>query len=235
MARTGCEEHEVCRRSPSTGREGGWTWVTTPDSQGQPSGTSGEREQGVTSFAAHFLASALTALKGVRSCTGPWVTGEEQILGLKSWEMLLQLLASHHQSLTYMKQLRGPKMFSRRGHWKSICWQETGHIFLMFPLLAFSPSRATAARKGQGTGRTVQLPCSCQCLLHLAAAATWWSLVLLRDGSPGCRRPPNLGGPGAKLQVPTAAGRAERAAQREMDRLPGQHHHSCWRKPLGNA
>lgn len=100
MARTGCEEHEVCGRSPSTGREGDWTWVTMPDSQGQPSGMSGEREQGVTSFTAHFLASALTALKGVRSCTGPWVTGEEQILGLKSWEMLLQLLASHCQSQT---------------------------------------------------------------------------------------------------------------------------------------
>jgi len=100
--------------------------------------------------------------------------------------MFLQLLASHRQSQTTLHEAAAwaKNAFQKRALEKHLLAGACGHIFLRFPLLARSPSRALGVVKGQGTGKTVWLPHSCRCLLHLTAAATWWSLVLLPDGSP---------------------------------------------------
>ena len=79
------------------------------------------------------------------------MTGAEQILGLKSWEMLLQLLASHRQSQATLDEAVAwaKNVFQKRALEKHLLAGDCGHIFLMFPLLAFLPSRALAAMEGR--------------------------------------------------------------------------------------
>lgn len=103
------------------------------------------------------------------SCPAPPVTGAEQILSVKNWGMLLQLLASHHQSQTtlYEAAAWAKNLFQKRALEKHLLVGDCGHIFLIFLLLAFCPCRALAAVEGQGMGRTLT-PYSCQCLLQLA-------------------------------------------------------------------
>lgn len=115
--------------------------------------------------------SGQAALKGMSSYPAPPVTGAEQILGVKNWGMLLQLLASHHQSHTtlYEAVAWAKNIFQKRALEKRLLvGEDCGHTFLVFLLLTCSPHRALAAVEGQGMGRALWLPCSCQCLLHPA-------------------------------------------------------------------
>lgn len=75
------------------------------------------------------------------SCTGPPVPAAEQILGVKGGGMLLQLLASHHQSQStlYEAVAWAKNVFQKRALEKHLLVGDCGHIFLMFPLLIVSP------------------------------------------------------------------------------------------------
>lgn len=85
--------------------------------------------------------------------------------------MPLQLPAWLHPP--HVKRLHGPKMLSRRGHWKSTRYREAephlpGAPLPGAPLLACCPLRALAAMQGQDTGHHTSCCLLLVCVLYPA-------------------------------------------------------------------